>query len=73
MSGRWWRKYARSKDVGTERSAYDRIAAAGKIPPENQVWLKNPSSALVAQQLGIEPVEVGADFHEFRIALFKRN
>ena len=51
----------------------DRVAAAGKIPPENLAWLNNPSSALVAQQLGVEPVEVGADFQEFIVALFKRN
>jgi aminoglycoside phosphotransferase (APT) family kinase protein len=53
--------------------SYDRVAAAGKVPPENQAWLKNPSSAWVAEQLGIGPVEVGADFLDFRTALFKRN
>lgn len=53
--------------------SFDRTVAAGKVPPESQAWLKNPPSALVAEQLGIEPVEVGTDFHEYRAALFKRD
>jgi len=97
MSGRWWRKHARSKDLGTERNArpsgYSGIArflmallartaggAAGKIIVKvNRDWpakfstIDRSARACARCSIGIEPVVVGADFHELTVALFKRD
>lgn len=50
-----------------------RVVEAGKISPDSDAWLNNPSSAWVARQLGLDPVVIGPDFGEFVGQLFERH
>ena len=50
-----------------------RVVATGKISPENDAWLNNPSSAWVAGQLALDPVVIGPDFGAFVTTLFNRH